>query len=57
MKKFRASMEPFWDLKVDEVCRVTNAYIQRVHKLHATLSDKYGWSNFLPYVIPYYKYS
>ena len=28
MRKFRASMEPFWDLKFSEICRV---YILRVY--------------------------
>ena len=29
MRKFRASMEPFWDLKFSEVCRVSCACIRR----------------------------
>jgi hypothetical protein len=39
--KFRASVEPFYYLKIG--------------KLRATFSDKHGWLNFLAYVIPYTK--
>ena len=28
MRKFRASMEPFWDLKFSEICRVSCTCIQ-----------------------------
>jgi hypothetical protein len=48
-------MEPFWDLKisryVEYVMHVSSEYL--IIKLRATLSDKYGWLNFLAYVIPY----
>jgi hypothetical protein len=46
-------MEPFWDLKISKICGVSNVCIQRIpYKLLATFSDKYGWLNFLAYVIP-----
>ena len=44
MKKSRASLEPFWDLKISKnlICRVSYACIQRIHyKLNATFSEKY----------------
>ena len=48
MRKFRASLEPFWDLKISKIiCRVSYACIQRIHyKLSATFSEKYCWLNF-----------
>ena len=53
-RKFRASMEPFWDLKIGKCVGVSNAFIQRIpYKLCATFFDKYVWLNFLAYVIPY----
>ena len=35
MRKFRASMEPFWDLKFSEICRV---YLARVSSEYLTSS-------------------
>ena len=48
MKKSRASLEPFWDLKISKyACRVSYACIQRIpYKLSATFSEKYRWLNF-----------
>ena len=44
-RKFRAFMEPFWDLKISIL--YVDACIQRIHyKPSATFSDKYtaGWT-------------
>ena len=48
MRKFRASLEPFWDLKISKYVEyLTRVYIQRIHyKLSATFSEKYCWLNF-----------
>jgi hypothetical protein len=46
IRRFRASMEPFWDLKISEYV-VSYTYIQRIfYKLRVTFSDKYRWPNF-----------
>ena len=47
MRKFRASMEPFWDLKFSEVCRVSCACIQRIpYKRHVAFSGEQRRPNF-----------
>ena len=47
MRKFRASMEPFWDLKFSEICRVSCACIQRIsYKQHVVFSDEQRRPNF-----------
>ena len=48
MKKSRASLEPFWDLKISKYVEyLMRVYIQRIHyKLSATFSEKYCWLNF-----------
>jgi hypothetical protein len=45
-EKIRASMEPFWDLKISKYVDV------RISCLLPSLTIKYGWLNFLAYVIP-----
>ena len=51
MRKSRASLEPFWDLKLG---KYSYACIQRIHyKLSATFSEKYCWRVFLAYVMPW----
>ena len=44
-----SSESPPWGILDPPLTRVSNACIQR---MHATFSDKYGWLNFLAYVIP-----
>ena len=45
MKKSRASLEPFWDLKISKyLTRVSSEYHD--YKLSATFSEKYCWLNF-----------
>ena len=48
MRKFRASLEPFWDLKISKyveyLTRVSSEYWH--YKLSATFSEKYCWLNF-----------
>ena len=46
MRKFRALMEPFWDLKI---CLTCVSMQQILYKLHVTVSDKYiyQWANFM----------
>ena len=48
MKKPRASLEPFWDLKVSKYVEyLTRVAIQRIdYKLSATFSEKHCWLNF-----------
>jgi hypothetical protein len=49
MRKFRASMEPFWDLEisiyVEYLTLVSVEYI--ISCMFNTFSDKYGWPNFM----------
>ena len=45
MRKFRASMEPFWDLKFSEIYRVSCACIQRI-KQRVAFSDEQRRLNF-----------
>ena len=41
MRKFRASMEPFWDSKFSEIYRVSCACIQRIpYKQLVAFSDE-----------------
>ena len=48
MRKFRVSMEPFWDLKFSEICRVSYACIQRIpYKQCVAFSDKQRRPNFM----------
>ena len=46
MRKFRASLEPFWDLKISKYVE----YLTRVSRIHykpsTTFSEKYCWLNF-----------
>ena len=47
MGKFRASMEPFWDLKFSEICRVSSTCIQQIsYKQSVAFSDKQRRPNF-----------
>ena len=48
MRKFRALMEPFWDLKFSEIlCRLSCACIQRIpYKLCVAFSDEQRRLNF-----------
>ena len=47
MKKSRASLEPFRDLKINKYVEyLSYACIQQIHyKLSATFSEKYCWLN------------
>ena len=52
MKKPKASLEPFWDLKISKYVEYPANTIQ--YKLSATFSEKYRWLNlrvFLAYVM------
>ena len=48
MRKFRTSMEPFWDLKFSEIFRVSCACIQRIpYKQRVAFSDEQQRPNFM----------
>ena len=41
MQKFRASVEPFWDLKIGKYAEYQAPVIEQIYyKLHAAFSDK-----------------
>ena len=47
MRKFRASMEPFWDLKFSGICRVSCVCIQRIlYKQRVAFYDEQRRPNF-----------
>ena len=53
MRKFRASLEPFWDLKIGRYVEYLIPVSSEYLKLRAASSDKYHWPNFTAYVIPW----
>jgi peptide methionine sulfoxide reductase MsrB len=53
MRKFRASVEPFYDMKIGKYVEYLVHVSSEYFMLRATFSDKCGWPNFLAYVVPY----